>query len=228
MDGGRSTGCRSARHVCSKINSRPFPSPPAAAAPGTAPGPSHTSSWGRASPAPGHWGSAKELGAEGTAVQQRMAARSRANEAVLMKHISANAVGQKQSHAQLEEESEPQNTGGCCRTWLRESPRALCSPIAPPHQALGMGLRAARSSCRTEMPPYSPLHLDRWAPTTNTQHKIAGRPPPKNIQTVTKIPIPLISFPMQTQRDLFCLAPNPSSITKHLPHPQGEHPISGP
>lgn len=89
-----------------------------------------------------------------------------------MKHISANGVGQKQSHAQLQEESEPKNTGGCCRTWLQESPCALCSPIPNTQD----GAESGTQLLQDRNPPYSPPRLGRQAPFTNTEHKVAGRP----------------------------------------------------
>lgn len=91
-------------------------------------------------------------------------------------------------------------------------------PSAALHQALGMELRAARSSYRTEIHPTLADRLP--SPTQNTRLQ-------EDTKNNNKIPIPqckpqeIIPASLQTPQ-------THSSITKHLPHPRGKHPISGP
>lgn len=101
--------------------------------------------------------------------------------------------------------------------------RKALVPSAALYQTLRMGLRAARSSYRTEIHPTAhPALADRLpSPTQSTRLQ----EDPKNNN---KIPIPLISFPVQTARDHSCLTPNPTDPQQHHqapPTPPGRAPV---
>lgn len=90
-------------------------------------------------------------------------------------------------------------------------------PSAALHQALGMELRAARSSYRTEIHPTLADRLP--SPTQNTRLQ-------EDTKNNNKIPIPqckpqeIIPASLQTPQ-------THSSITKHLPHPGASTPFQG-